>query len=329
MFGVSDKPDTSASFTNRNKYWAHSLNTRFLALGTHSVPRNPLHQHTFQQNPTNQPVKGKGHPRTGNEGPEEEKRHSSTLSLTSALDGMGGQRHASVPLPPGKTRYPLWRKLGGPRGRSGRMREISPPPRIDPRTVHSVASRYTDWAIPAHTNHPAVLVFKQPVITYQISRCCILKTLPLWKPQIWLAVPFAILLLVICFRKRSSIMKVITNVYCLRNAPLKTTCCLGKGTGKAATEQLTKSQLENCKCFTPRKLQTFESHVYKGLHTVIVPTAYHLPLTADHALTRNSVATLPQHHRCRSGTASAISKASACHILHARCSALITSIYLK
>jgi len=29
----------------------------------------------------------------------------STLSLTSALDGVGGQRHALVALPPGKTRY--------------------------------------------------------------------------------------------------------------------------------------------------------------------------------------------------------------------------------
>ena len=33
--------------------------------------------------------KGKTHPRTGNEAPEGEKRYSSTLSLTSALDGVG------------------------------------------------------------------------------------------------------------------------------------------------------------------------------------------------------------------------------------------------
>ena len=57
MFDVSDKPDTSASFTNKNKYWAHSLNTWFLALSSHSVPRNPLHQHTFPQNRTKHPVK--------------------------------------------------------------------------------------------------------------------------------------------------------------------------------------------------------------------------------------------------------------------------------
>jgi hypothetical protein len=34
-------------------------------------------------------VKGKDRPRTGHEGPEEEKRYSFTLSLASALDGGG------------------------------------------------------------------------------------------------------------------------------------------------------------------------------------------------------------------------------------------------
>ena len=63
--------------------------------------------------------------------------------------GVGGQRHAPAALPPGKTRYPLYGRLGGPQGRSGRMRKILPPPVFDPRTAQSVASRYTDWAISA------------------------------------------------------------------------------------------------------------------------------------------------------------------------------------
>jgi hypothetical protein len=46
--------------------------------------------------------KGKVHPRTGHEGPEGEQRCTSTLSLTSALDGVGGQRHAPAALHPGK-----------------------------------------------------------------------------------------------------------------------------------------------------------------------------------------------------------------------------------
>jgi hypothetical protein len=88
-------------------------------------------------------VKVKVHPRTGHEGPEGEQRFSSTLSLTTALDGVGGQRHAPAALPPGKTRYPLYRRPGGLQGRSGRVRKISPPPGFDPRTVQSIASRYT------------------------------------------------------------------------------------------------------------------------------------------------------------------------------------------
>jgi hypothetical protein len=41
-----------------------------------------------------------------------------------------GEGSASRPgrsLPPGKTRYPLYRRLGGPQGRSGQVRKISPP----------------------------------------------------------------------------------------------------------------------------------------------------------------------------------------------------------
>ena len=67
--------------------------------------------------------------------------------LTSALEG--GEGSASRPgrtLPPGKTRYPLYRKLGGPQGWSGQVRKISPPPGFDPQTVQPVGSRYTDYA---------------------------------------------------------------------------------------------------------------------------------------------------------------------------------------
>ena len=86
----------------------------------------------------------------GYEGPEVKKRYSTTLSLISALVGVGGQCHDPAPLRTGKTGYPLYRRLGGPQGRSGRVRKISPPPGFDPQTVQPVASRYTDCAIPAH-----------------------------------------------------------------------------------------------------------------------------------------------------------------------------------
>jgi hypothetical protein len=41
--------------------------------------------------------------------------------------GVGGQNHALAALPLGQTRYPLYRRLGGPQGWSGWVRKISPP----------------------------------------------------------------------------------------------------------------------------------------------------------------------------------------------------------
>ena len=61
-----------------------------------------------------------------------------------------GQRHAPGRFTPGKmTQYPLYRRLGGTQGQSGRVRKTSPAPGFDPRNVQPVASRYTDWAVPA------------------------------------------------------------------------------------------------------------------------------------------------------------------------------------
>ena len=51
---------------------------------------------------------------------------------------VGGQRHAPAALPPGKTTYPSYRRLGGPQGRSGEVRKISLPPGFNPRTVQSL-----------------------------------------------------------------------------------------------------------------------------------------------------------------------------------------------
>ena len=49
--------------------------------------------------------------------------YSSNAFATRHWKEVGGHHHASaaLPLPPGKTRYPLYRRLGWPRGR-----EISP-----------------------------------------------------------------------------------------------------------------------------------------------------------------------------------------------------------
>ena len=65
-------------------------------------------------------------------------------SMTAALEG--GEWAAARPgrtLPSVKTRYPFYRRLGGPQGRSGRAENLVPTS-IRSRTVQPVVSRYTD-----------------------------------------------------------------------------------------------------------------------------------------------------------------------------------------
>ena len=147
--------------------------------------------------------KGKVHPIKGHEGTELEYRCSSTLSLTSALDGVGSQRYAPGALPPRKTQYPLYRRLGGPHTRSGQVQKISPTSGFDPPTVQPVASRYTDWAIPAH------LRFMKPYIW--IACNYLLETS-------FFGVCAATVSRIVCFcASCSARIKISTRVYVLRN----------------------------------------------------------------------------------------------------------------
>ena len=97
--------------------------------------------------------KGKVHPRTGHEGPEGEQRYSSSLFLTSVLDGRGvvvtaklrplysrERDPVSIVLEAVWAREPVWRGA----------QNLAPPSGFDPRTVQPVTSRYTDYDIPAH-----------------------------------------------------------------------------------------------------------------------------------------------------------------------------------
>ena len=48
--------------------------------------------------------------------------------MTTALEGgEGSASRSGRSLNPGKSRYPLYRRLDGPQGRSGQVRKISPP----------------------------------------------------------------------------------------------------------------------------------------------------------------------------------------------------------
>jgi hypothetical protein len=67
--------------------------------------------------------------------------YSSTLPLTSALDGGGWSTPRPGRFTPGKTPYPLYRRLGETQSRSAQVRKISPPPGFNLRTVQPVVSR--------------------------------------------------------------------------------------------------------------------------------------------------------------------------------------------
>ena len=50
--------------------------------------------------------------------------------MTTALEDLSDQLHASAAIPPGKALYPLYRRKGGPQGLFGLGLKISPPPGI-------------------------------------------------------------------------------------------------------------------------------------------------------------------------------------------------------
>jgi len=83
--------------------------------------------------------KGKMYPCTGTEamyrlyGPEGEWMYKPFSFLTTALEGgEGPASRLCHSLPQGKTRYPLYRRLGGPQDRSGQVRKISSRPGFEP-----------------------------------------------------------------------------------------------------------------------------------------------------------------------------------------------------
>jgi len=81
--------------------------------------------------------------------------------------GVGGYRHEPGRFTPGKhTRYPLFRRLGGPQGWSGRVQIISPIPEFEHQTVEPAGNRYTDWATPApDSNHNVFIILFREIST--------------------------------------------------------------------------------------------------------------------------------------------------------------------
>ena len=106
------------------------------------------------------------HPFIGHKGPQGEQRYSSTLFLTSALEG--GEGSVSCPshtLPPGKTQYPLYRRLCGPQGQCGKSRphqdSIPGPSSLQavaiPTTLSGPLPKYVRYKIKNNSSVPATL----------------------------------------------------------------------------------------------------------------------------------------------------------------------------
>ena len=88
----------------------------------------------------------------------------------------GGEGSTSRPgrsLPPGKTRYPLYRRLGGPQGRSGQVRKISFPRGFDPRTVLPVAQSLYRLSYRAH---PIVIILNHNFLENLIRNLKLLRS---------------------------------------------------------------------------------------------------------------------------------------------------------
>jgi len=70
-----------------------------------------------------------------------------------------------------------------PRGRYGQVRKRSLSPGFNPRTVQLVASRYTDYAIPAHTKFLVCSIIIIIIIIIIISQALFfLRRTVMWVP---------------------------------------------------------------------------------------------------------------------------------------------------
>ena len=85
---------------------------------------------------------------------------------------MGWMVNATPRPPPGKTQYPLYRRLGVPEGSSRLVRKISPPLEVDPWTFQPVASHYTWFESPSESCLPEVKMLIFSPILWK-TRCII------------------------------------------------------------------------------------------------------------------------------------------------------------
>jgi hypothetical protein len=95
--------------------------------------------------------------------------------------GVGCQRHTPAALPSVASN----RRLGGPQGRSGRVRKISSPPEFDPQTIQPAASRYTDYVIPIQQSNLYVIPIQQSNLYVIPIHQCNLYVIPIHQSNLY------------------------------------------------------------------------------------------------------------------------------------------------
>ena len=83
-----------------------------------------------------------------------------------------GQRHCLVALNRKYTRYPFYRRLSGPQGRSGHLRNIPPPPGFDTRATQPIASRCTDSYPDPHLKNVDNFSKKDLILKFRLLSQC-------------------------------------------------------------------------------------------------------------------------------------------------------------
>ena len=139
--------------------------------------------------------------------------------MTTALEG--GEWSAARPgrsLPPGKTRYPLYRRLCGLQGRSGRAENLAPPG-FDPRTVQPVAQSLYRLSYRAHNIlNPNKQKWKKCI---KIVFCCAITIMSIvLEGLIWVNLDVVgNVLLTLCircvFKKRKKYMRIFRTNLCV------------------------------------------------------------------------------------------------------------------
>jgi len=105
--------------------------------------------------------------------------------MTAALEeGEWSAARLGRNLAPGKTRYPFYRRLDGPQGRSGRTENLVPTG-IRSRTFQPVVSRYTDWATRHIYIYIYIYIYKEKNICYYLIYYSLYQLMPQMKSRRW------------------------------------------------------------------------------------------------------------------------------------------------